>query len=676
MPAKGFRKQFKVVSTAIAKPDDEVMDEERQVKAWSERIASTLQWRDQIANKNGWNRFIKEYANNWDDLKQQIDIPMQPVNYIYSYVKTEISRLYFRDPWISVNAKRIEDIGSAKIAEQLINYTWGEIDLKRQVKLALMDAILVGHGWIKTGYTATFGTSESKSKDSDGKLKTDVNPNVVSENVFAVHYPWDHVLFDPSATWPATQNARWMAFKWIKPLKAVQDSGIYENVDELNATEKPYKNGNRPANQIQSVVGWEIWDRDSNKVLTIVPGHNKKLREIEWPDYIPSGFPAVMFSFNPIPGQPYPLSDIAPQEGQIHEMIKMSAIMHNHLKRWNRQIFIHPQLMTEESKSNFKNAVDGAIIECNGKFNEDFYIPPYAPVQQDIYGVWGLTNDVWRNTIGQSDQERGANVKSTTRTLGELRLSMQGSRSRADEKVDSLEDSISEVARKLLTIMQKKYDLPKIVKIVGSHSVSKAMIQARPSAQGPGAQQSATGVDSDGGVFSFTTTKEDIKGEMDVDTLAGSTIPLNKENQLKILEQLLPNVMQIYGPKAGRELFREVLRLVNIQSLDRIADIADQEAEEAAKNPPPPDPAMMKAQMDMKVKQQDAQLKAQLEQVKLQTEQQKAQLEMEGLQAKVEADIIKSKIEIEKAKSQQQSQILNSMLQRVRQPAVNGGGNV
>src|SRR5437660_6542123 len=102
-------------------------------------------------------RFLKEFEGDWDILQQNVDIPLIPINLVFAYVKTEIARLYFRDPWISVNPKRVEDVGAARIAEQLINYTWGEIDLKQQIKLALLDSLLVGHGWIKFGYTATFG---------------------------------------------------------------------------------------------------------------------------------------------------------------------------------------------------------------------------------------------------------------------------------------------------------------------------------------------------------------------------------------------------------------------------------------------------------------------------------------------------------------------------------------
>src|SRR5260370_23890702 len=109
-----------------------------------------------------------------------------------------------------------------------------------------------------------------------------------------------------------------------------------------------------------------------------------------------------MFGFNPVPGEPYPLSDIAPWEGHIVELMKMMSIMTNHLKRWNRQIFIKEGMITEEEMQKFKQGIDGGIIRFHGS-KDDLFIPPYGAVQQDIYGVWNLLMDMYRNVSGQSD---------------------------------------------------------------------------------------------------------------------------------------------------------------------------------------------------------------------------------------------------------------------------------
>jgi len=632
-------------------PPQDSENEKADVKRWQGIYQRTKEWRDQIAEKNRWKILIKEFKGDWAHIQNNVDIPLIPLNLVFAYCKTEIARLYFRDPWVSVNPKRIEDIGAARIAEQLINYTWGEIDLKKQFKLAILDALLIGHGWIKVGYTAETGTVESKPKEKSGNAKSkkkpdlDVNEYVKSENVFGYHVPWENVLFDPSATWPPTHNARWMMVETIKPLSVVKKCGLYTGVEDLSATELSIDERKETGGEGSFVKVIEIWDKENGNIKTITPNHPTYLRKPQaWP-YEFDGYPLTMISFNPAPGEAYPLSDVAPWEGQVIEATKMMAIMLNHLKRWNRQVFIKRGMMTEEMRNKFKSSQDGAIIEYEG-VQTDLFIPPYAPVQQDIYGVWNLIMDIFRNVSGQNEVDRGATSKSSTRTLGELQMQMQGSRGRAEEKIDIIEEAIEEVAKKLLAIMQQKFDLPKIVRIVGPKSVEKSQIMNRPSAQEPGSN-AYTGQNQEGQVDSFSLTRKDIHGEMDVNCVAGSTLPLNRENQLEIMEKLtqgLEFVGIMPGSQAARAYGREMLRLINMLSLDQIMDIADEESKQQK-----PNPDEMKAQADIQGKQMDAQMKQQQGQQKMQQDQQKAQLDMQVAQQKAQLDLMAEKAKLESA---------------------------
>lgn len=655
--------------------------EKQEVRHWLSAIKRTEEWRDKTETFTAAKRIVDEYKGKWDWLAQGISIALIPINLVFAYVKTETARLYFKDPWITVNAKRVEDMGAAKIAEQIINYIWKQLDLKRQIKLALLDALLVGHGWIKVGYTAEFGTVESRPTEKPKRLPgrptnesrkkeealVDTNEFVKSESAFAYHVPYKHVIFDPSATWPAPHNARWMAIKWEKPLRALQNSNIYDKnvVALLKATESDEKDPSS-FRDVKMVKGWEIYDLDHMKVTTVSPGCEYKLREIEYPEELNGGFPLVEFSFNPLPDEPYPMSDILPHEPQIIELTKMMAIMINHLKRWNRQLFMKPGLMTDENKTNFKNSVDGAIVEIQGDPQKDFFIPPYAPVQQDIYGVWNLAMDMWKNVAGQSSMERGAEGKAQTRTLGELRMQLQGGRARADEKIDVLEDSIAQVARKLLSIMQKKYDLPKIARIVGEKSMMDAL-KSRPTAQKGNALEPASFTGESG----FSWNKEDIHGEMDVDVLAGSTAPLDRESQLQIMEKIAP-LMPMVGAEPGspamKQFGREYLKLVGIIPLQQVMDLVDQ-------TPPQPPPKMMEIQAKLQAKQQENEMKAAAKQQDMQLKQEEGQMKMEALKAKTEADVIKAKIDIQKSQFQMQQSVMQQLLGGVRGSNGNGNGN-
>lgn len=670
--------------------------EESETGAWLRTIDNTVRWRDSIGARGGWKRFIDEYKNNWDFLQSMVNIPLVPLNLIFAYVKTEIARLYFKDPWITVNAKRVEDIGAAQIAEQIINYTWNELKLKEQMKLALLETLLVGHAWIKVGYVAEFGTVESQPKDDVPKrgrpaakkvAEVDTNEYLKSENVFAYYVPYTDVIFDPSATFPATHNARWMAHRIVKPLRAVQESGIYEHTEELTpSTAMGEQNQTymmpdmlKEAKEaggmdVRSVVLWEIYDLDHQTITTVSPGCKKKLREIPLPEYLNGGFPFVQFAFNPVPGDVYPMSDIAPHEGQIIEMIKLVSIEINHLKRWNRQMIVDADTFTEQEMAKFKDANDGGIIVAQtGGAKEKIFIPPYAPVQSDIYGVFNQVFQMWQMISGQTSTDQGGQAKTQTRTLGELRMSLQGSKARPEEKVDVLEDAIAEVARKLLAIMQKKYDLPKIARIVGPNSVKKKMAESlpqRPSAQPqqPGApgmpsQPNPVAPQAFSSDFGFSWNRTDIMGDMDVDVLAGSTVPLDRASQLEILEKMQP-VMQAAGVTPGspaaKAFAREMARLAGLMSMESIMDIADQQ-------PPQPDPRVQESQA--KIQSQQAQT-----QIKVQAQQAQEEIKLKSMQEKLKVDMQKYQLEVEKMKMDAQNNLVQSIIGQFRPQNGNGNG--
>lgn len=661
--------------------------EKLEVESWLRTLSKAELDRDNAGKKAGWDRFINEYRNEWGFLQGQVSIPIIPINMIYAYTKTEIARLYFKDPWITVNAKRTEDIGSAQIAEQIINYTWGELALKQEIKKVLLESILVGHSYMKVGYAAEFGTVESQPQEQQKRgpgrppkkkvSEIETSEYIKSENVFAYHVPYKDVVFDPSSTFPAPHNARWMAHKIVKPLRAVREAGIYDHVDDLKTsgsqddTKTGYDtsgiNTEHLNHEIRSVTLYEIYDLDNMRICTVSPGCPYYLNEIDYPDYLSGGFPFSMLAFNPVPGEVYPLSDVAASEGLSIEMTKIVAIWINHLKRHNRQIIIEQDLFNDQELDKFKDGNDGAIIKSNGPIEGKYFLPQYPAVQTDSYQIYNEAYKLYQVVSGQTPTDQGGPTHAPTRTLGELRLQMEGGHARSAEKVDVLEDFIEEVARKLLSIMQKKYDLPKIVRIVGPESVQKKLQSAlpqRPSAQPqlPGGQTNPLQGQSTTSDLGFSWNRQDILGEMDVDVVAGSTVPMDKESQLQMLEKMIPMLPAAGvtpGSPAAKAYAREIFRLVGIKSVEAIIDLVDQQPPAQ----PPPDPALIKAQADIQSKQKESE-------IKIQGMKQEQAIKLQGMQQKMQMDHQKNQMD-------NRQNIIQNLLQNVRaqQASTEGNGN-
>lgn len=675
------KKRDKVGISETPNPDSE----KSEVKAWLRTLTSTETWRDGIAEKSGWKRYVDEYKNEWGHLQKSVSIPIIPINLIYAYVKTEIARLYFRDPWITVNPKRVEDLGAAQIAEQIINYTWGELSLKNEIKLTLLESLLVGHSYIKVGYAAEFGTVESQPKEPvkrgpgrpPAKAKDiETSEFVKAEHVFAYHVPYKEVLFDPSAEFPAPHTARWMAHKIVKPLRAIKESGIYDHVDDLKPgsqqddPNQPYETSDSSkealAKDVKTATLYEIYDLDNMRIVTVSPGCPYFLNQIKYPEWLNGGFPFIQLAFNPVPGEVFPMSDVAAQEGLSIEMTKVIAMWINHLKRHSaRQILIEPDLFSEQEESKFKDAIDGAVIHANGPIADKYFLPQYPAIQADAYQIYNEVYKIYQVVAGQTPADQGGQARVPTRTLGELRLQLMGGHARAEEKVDVLEDFIEEVARKLLGIMQKKYDLPKIARIVGPKSVQEkivGMLPKRPTAQPqlPNGQANPLFAQQFTTEFSFSWNRQDILGDMDVGVVAGSTVPMDRESQLQILEKLIPLLPAagvVPGSPAARAYAREVFRLVGIQSIEAIMDLAEQ-------TPPQPPPKVLETQAKIQAKQAETAMK-------IQGKMAEEKIKLEAMRQKLDVDKQKANLDLHK-------NVINSILQGVRAtqatPQENGNG--
>ena len=111
-----------------------------------------------------------------------------------------------------------------------------------------------------------------------------------------------------------------------------------------------------------------------------------------------------------------------------------------------------------------------------------------------------------------------------TRTIGELNLMQQGSGQRTDKKRDKFERHLESIARKLIAIRQKNFDLEQVVKITG---------------QQPQEVIAAFKDKFDPKTNTISFTKEDIQGEYEIDVQAGSTLPMDKMARMSVLERVI-----------------------------------------------------------------------------------------------------------------------------------------
>lgn len=544
---------------------------------WMKRIKRGLRYRDEVKKEQQWDRLQKEYKGKYE-IKLN-GVSAAPINLVFGYVDTTKSRIYFRDPHISVNPRGAESIGASRILELDVNYSFRQLKVKQSVDRLLNDALIIGHGWFKFGYLSEIGEMVSDPG-------TEPNYYIKDEQIFISYVPWSDIVFDNSMSKDPPNDCRWIAHRIVKPIDEIKRDKNYTNTRGLDSNvalrdtkdqEDKAKSEMIRDNDVELFEFWEVTDIDTKKIYAICDQSNKYLREVPY-NYEMKGLNYSSLKFNIVNDEPYPISDVYIIEPQMLERIKLRASQLNHIKRWSRQLSIEEGSMTPIEIEKFTKGVDGGVVQ-----RKKGYAPPvpieYAAMQAEIFALDSLIQSDMDAVIGQSDLDRGAPPKTNAKTTKfQLQEQNQGTSTRQNRKQDRLEDFFEEVAEKYIALVKQFQDIPKYVRITGMNEsdIKKQF-------------GSMKGVTADSTGIRFT--REAIRGEYDIDCKAGSTLPLNRENKIRLYETVLekgPNMGIVPGSPIANVVRKSLLRELDITELEVACEQQEQMEKQMAMMPKPP----------------------------------------------------------------------------------------
>lgn len=561
----------------MAKKSQSKVDE--KVTAWMNRLADSRKFRDEIADKRGWKRMMDEYRFLWPMLEGKLPYNVAPINLVYSFVKTEVPSLYFRDPFISVNPRRTTSLMAAKIQQEVINHKWRAKKMKREIKRAIVPALVVGHAWIKSGYTTKTVTVEGSDKQKkEDTPELEVDERITNEDVFSYTLDWDEVLFSKDAK-HANEDAHWMAYRFVRPTEAIKASKRYQNTENLKPNFTLF--GSKDTESIREgdmgmTIGWEIWDKDSCTKFAVAEGHGEFIQEkIDWP-YPFDDFPVSMLAYTEDPLCPYPLSSIGPWEKQILEKIKIRAMEINHIKRWNRQGFIKKGVLSKQERDKYLENVDGTLLEAkSANLGADILFPTYPNFQPDAYAVEDRIDQDMQNVNSQPAVRRGASTQTKSRTLGELESLDTYATVQSNERQDVTEDFCEDIASKQIALMREFFDIDQVAEISDEtpEDVKKAFEVYFKPKDGESSERYFGN--------SFMFNKRDLEGDTTIEIKAGSTLPLNRENRQKVLQAIITSAGQYVPQPVLAAMVKEYVMDFDIKSIEKAYE--DAEAEEKIK---------------------------------------------------------------------------------------------
>lgn len=562
---------------------------------YRDKIDQSRRWRRDERYDQLWRRMIDLYkGKHYDELTEEDRLV---VNICFSTINVIAPSISVNHPKITVGARKPEDGDRAIITEAIVNYWWRHYDCQQQLRRAVDDYLVVGHGWLKVGYR--FVEEEKLVNPDAGVEHTDtVDPNqgfseeteiVVTEDRPFVERisPFD-VFVDPDAT--SMDDVTWIAHRVRRPLMEVKNDTRYNRQARLDAQPSSWSkweaDGDRknPArhNDNGYVDVWEFYDVRKGTVAIFCDGADNFLIS---PMKLEYGFahPFVMLRNYDVPENFYPMGELESIEPLQYELNATRTQMINHRKRFSRKWLYRESAFDAHGRAALESDEDNVMVPVVGDEQLGGVVAPMPAIVNppDMYNVSStIVQDIDRIS-GVAEFMRGG-VSEINRTATEAAMIQDAANARTSDKLAAVEAVIAQCAKRLIGLAQQFMTGEQVVRVVGSSAMP----------------------------IWVTFDRDYILGEFDFEVEAGSTQPVNesfrRQMALQMVDALAPFIQ--FGVVDVSALARHILQFgFGVKTPDAFLSQQAQQAmpgqEQAAPQGPPQaggeqiDPAALQAMM-------------------------------------------------------------------------------
>jgi hypothetical protein len=401
-----------------------------------------------VAAKKNLNHYMNKYGT------EQITVPL-----LAPMIEIKSSLATFRDPYISVRPRRKaiptspEEVMSCAIKETYINWLWHSLDLKREVRRAVRDTLLLtGRGIITPGYNVVVDPEKVITHDSVIAYRTS---------------PFDYYL-DIEAD--SSSNAFYGIRRMIMPIWQAEEifkkKGVFQEIRYSKwarfkqETNKPSQSSIR---RFARTVVYEIQDLTTNKFYFVTPSYTDFLEKFDNPYPIDGLIPEFLEPM-PIPDEIFCMPEASMIRPQLDELNKLRNMW---LEIWRRQI---PKYLVEKGA-----AVEADLEKLIGSEVASFtfvgdkegisLLPNHSGTADMQYHEMRVKEDI--SEITGWNQYMQGQPSSGRKTAYEVSEIVAGGNIRITDLNDSVEQFCSRIARKMLVIASSFVGVEEMQQIVG-----------------------------------------------------------------------------------------------------------------------------------------------------------------------------------------------------------------
>ena len=498
------------------------------ITKYRDKIEQSRRWRREENYDDLWKRMIDLYRGKHFRTASEEDRLL--VNIAFATINVISPSVSVNHPKITVNARKFEDAPRAVITESVVNYWWRHFECQKEFRRAVKDMLVVGHGWVKTGYR--FVEKERDEYDNSDELASSAPESITESELIITEdrpfveriSPFD-VFVDPDAT--NMSDIRWIAQRIRRPLTEVKKDKRYNSAARQEASPSHYskwgQDGFMPRRSEKMedsyVEIWEFYDVDRGKMSVFCDGGDKFLVN---PMDIPFtfGHPFVMLRNYEIPEHFYTMGELEAIEPLQMELNETRTQMMNHRKRFSRKWLYKESAFDPEGRSALESDEDNVMVPVISEEPLSSVISPMPAVisPPEFYNQSNLISADIDRVSGVSEYMRGA-LPEIRRTATEAAIAQDAANARASDKLAIIERAIADCARRLVMLAQQYMTGEQAVRVVGQ--------DAQP-----------VWVNFD---------EEYIRGEFDFEVEGGSTAPVNESFR----RQMALQVVDAMAPFAG-----------------------------------------------------------------------------------------------------------------------------
>jgi len=536
-----------------------------QLEVINRRLDASMRWREDLGYDHLWRRLLDLYRGKHWPSTTAMNEDLIAVNLAFSTVNVIAPSVSVNHPKITVSPNQQEDETRAVFVEAVINHLWRHYDFRSPFKRAVKDFLIFGHGWIKVGWKfveqdRTLSDPERDVMAQEAMVEADVfameNPDlagglptdseiiagvphsemaVVEDRPFAERVSPFDVIVDPEAT--CMEDIQWIAQRIVRPLEDVQQDKRFKpsvrrrlEADSYVDPMRPDSYANNPDEYLgdeERVVIYEYYDIPNNTMSVCTKEGDEFLLDPVPMPYA-YGQPFVMLRNYDIPDYFYPMGDLEAIESLQEELDKTRSQMMNARKRYARKYLYHERSFGPAGREALESDDDGRlvpVVDENKPLSEVVVPMPQIPLSPEIYNMSAIIEEDISMVSGVNEYARGQ-MPEIRRTATEASIIADAANARAADKLAIIEMSITQIARRVLQVLQQ-------------YMTGEQM-----------ARVAAPGGDS----LFVPFSRDDIVGEYDFAVEGGSTQPMNdtirKQQAVSLLNALGPLVGTVIDPFA------------------------------------------------------------------------------------------------------------------------------